>query len=53
MPVKFIPLNNQRVVSYQIHKTHMCIYSIITSKRIELESPGHSGFEANLPSFKT
>ena len=29
------------------------VRSIITSERIELESPGWSGFVANLKSFKT
>ena len=30
-----------------------CVYTLIGSKRIELESPGCSGFEENLKSFKT
>ena len=30
-----------------------CVRSYITSKRIEIESPGCSGFEANFKSFPT
>ena len=30
-----------------------CVHMYTTSKRIELESPGCSGFEANLQNFKT
>ena len=29
-----------------------CVHMYTTSKRIELESPGCSGFEANLQNFK-
>ena len=38
-------------VAKQVYKGSVSIYT--TSKPIELESPGCSGFEENLMSFKT
>ena len=41
------------VVVTFVQKSPTCVYTYATSKRIELESPGCSDFEANLKSFKT
>ena len=40
-------------VKISIDVCKSCVLKITTSKRIELESPGYSGFEDNLKSFKT
>ena len=41
------------VVNRDESKNESCVHIYTTFKRIELASPGCSGFEANLRSFKT
>ena len=36
-----------------LRKSHTCVHTYITSKRIELESPGCTGLEENSKCFKT
>ena len=40
-------------IKMRLGKRRTCVHTYITSKRIELESPGCTGFEENLKCFKT
>ena len=49
----YLPVANRDESKNETDIYKSCVYMYTTSKRIELESPGCSGFEANLRSFKT
>ena len=48
-----LPVANRDESKNETDICKSCVHMYTTSKRIELESPGCSGFEANLRSFKT
>ena len=48
-----LPVTNRDESKNETDICKSCVHKYTTSKRIELESPGCSGFEENLRSFQT